>query len=364
MSLKFLIALTLLSHPAFSQTEEPLPEMPGIEEAHSIEESTPVTEPVFVPVPAPVPTPEKPTNKQQDTGLIGATGQLIADSRNAVSDRVILLANKVDGLFGDTRALDEYYASSLKVTTGSLYNGKNGTYDNSFSTSLILSLPNLKQRERDFNDFWNRRPDQPPDVLLDEDLITPEEFKEQNPWNFATETGIRWKWPIAYYAKLRGSRNYLTGKVVHHLTDELGWDSESYWNSKVSLASDYAYSKYFLLRFINEANWYMSQPSVFSTTQGPSWIYSFYDKSLLSFDLRFNMRSIKLQMYTDSYTTGFTYRTGFKKVKWIFLEVSPLLAWRYEDDFRPSTTVNVTLDFMIGREKSSVPKSSNPLDLF
>ncbi|QDK46631.1 hypothetical protein DOM22_16445 [Bdellovibrio sp. ZAP7] len=354
MSLKFVFALSLLSSSAYSQTAtipsdaKAVSEVPGTQVAQNQ-----VTPAASVP---PKKTRKKRKSDNQSRGFI-------SDSRKVVSDRVILLANKVDGLFGNSRALDEYYSSSLKLTTGVLYNANTGEHENTVSTSLILSLPNLKAKERAFNDYWNRKPGEAPAPMFDEDFITPEEFKEQNPWDFATETGIRWTWPVGYYGKLRASRNYLTGNVVHHLLDEIGWDSQTYWASKVSLASDYAYSRYFLLRFVNEANWYMSEPSVFGTTQGPSWIYSFQDKSLFSFDLRFNMRSIKLEMYTDAYTVGFTYRTGFKKVNWIFVEISPLCAWKYDDGFAPTTTINLSLDILFGKEKTAKPKSDNPLDM-
>ncbi|WP_413558496.1 hypothetical protein [Bdellovibrio sp. HCB209] len=370
-SFKFLFAFLLITQPAFAQIEQ---EADAIEaEAASIPET-----PLVEPEPVPAPPPPKPTKKELrqerrqkikkqaeefNQGVLDATGKMIASSRDMVSDRVILLANKVDGLFGNSRALDEYYKSSLKISTGTQYNANNGTYDNSFSTSLILSLPNLKERERAFNDFWNRKPDQPPTAALEDDLISKEEFKEQNPWDFATEAGVRWKWPPAYFGKLRLAKSYLTEDWVDYWQNELGWDSETLWASKSSVTSDYAFSRYFLFRFLNEANWYMSEPSVFSTTHGPSWIYSFEDKSLVSFDLRFSTRSIQLEMYGDIYGVGMTYRTGFKKVKWIFIEIAPLCQWKLDDGFTPSTSINVKLDFLIGREKTSTPKSTNPLDI-
>ncbi|WP_413575710.1 hypothetical protein ACLVWU_15250 [Bdellovibrio sp. HCB290] len=319
-----------------------------------------------------VPDPQKITSKKRkkksakvktDSGFMSSTGRIITDSRDVVSDRVILLANKVDGLFGNDRALDEYYKSSLKITTSSFYNANTGTFDNNFSTSLTLSLPNLKERERAFNDYWTRKPDQPPTSVLDEDLISIEEYKEQNPWDFATETGVRWKWPIAYFGKLRLSRSYLTQKWVDYWQNEIGWDSETLWASKVAVTSDYAFSKYFLFRFLNQANWYMSEPSVFGTVHGPSLIYSFEDKSLFSTDFRFLTRSYELEMYGEGYAVGFTYRTGFKKAPWIFLEFSPACAWMYADGFTPSTSINVKLDFLFGREKTSAPKPTNPLDI-
>ncbi|MEK2687515.1 hypothetical protein AAAA73_00425 [Bdellovibrio sp. GT3] len=306
---------------------------------------------------------KKSSNGDSDPGFMSATGQMISSSRDLVSDRVILLANKVDGLFGNDRALDEYYKSSLKISMGSQYNPLKGSYDNSVSTSLTLSLPNLKERERAFNDYWSRSPDQPPSSVLDDDLISKEEFKEQNPWDLSSEAGVRWKWPPAYFGKLRLSRSYLTDNWVDYWQNEIGWDSEELWASKSSVTSDYAFSKYLLFRFLNEANWYMSNPSVFGTTHGPSWIYSFEDKSLFSLDLRFGTRSYELEMYGDSYSVGFTYRTGFKSVKWIFLEVAPLYAWRLEDGFTPTAWINIKVDILFGREKTSAPKSTNPLDI-
>ncbi|WP_413585200.1 hypothetical protein [Bdellovibrio sp. HCB274] len=296
-------------------------------------------------------------------GFMSSTGRMITDSRDMVSDRVILLANKVDGLFGNDRALDEYYKSSLKITTTSFYNANQGTFDNNFSTSLTLSLPNLKERERAFNDYWTRKPDQPPTSVLDEDFVSLEEFKEQNPWDLATETGIRWKWPIAYFGKLRLSRTYLTDKWVDYWQNEIGWDSEALWSSKVAVTSDYAFSSYFLFRFLNQANWYMSEPSVFGTVHGPSWIYSFEDKSLFSFDLRFLVRSYELELYGDGYAAGFTYRTGFKKVPWVFLELTPVCSWSLADGFTPTTSINLRLDFLFGREKTTAAKPTNPLDI-
>ncbi|MBO9666158.1 MAG: hypothetical protein J7501_05040 [Bdellovibrio sp.] len=278
--------------------------------------------------------------------MLQRTGSYVVATRDGVSDQVILLANKIDRLFGDDRALDEYYNSSLKVTTSNLYNAKTGTNNFGVSTSLNLSLPNLRATEKAIQQYWTRKPNDP----AGEQKITPEEFKEVNPWDFGSELGVRWVNPPSPFAKARANRNYLTGTVVHHLRLEYGWDSEYLWTSLASLTSDYAYNPYFLLRFVNRGDWAISD-DIFRTAHGPSWIYTFEDRSLVSFDLRLGLRSYDNAIYTDVYSAGFKYRTGFKKVDWIFMEITPAYTWTYSSGFTPTPTINLTFDFIYGKKE-------------
>lgn len=299
--------------------------IPGTEEI--------INSPPLPPVPAPSP----------DESLINQAADYLQGPQEGISDRVIILANQVDKLFGTTRALDEYYQSSLRVYQKSYLNTRgSGSYD--IQTNLNLSLPNWRSTEKAFQRWWAG------DTDVDDVRVTTQKFKELNPWDFTQGINVRFSRPVAYGILGRASKNFLTGGVVNHFYQQFSWDSDRLWEEVTSLTSDYAVDRKNLLRFVNEADWSISN-RVFNTYHGPSLIYTINKISLTSFDLRLITAVEDNLFYTDNYTAGITYRTALHPLDWMFLQITPELSWPRSEHFTSVWTIYVNLEIVFGSVK-------------
>lgn len=263
-----------------------------------------------------------------------------------ISKRVVNLANSVDSIFGDRRATDEYDGSTLRVTQGATV-AESGFSTNDLSLSLNLQLPNLQKmekrmREKLSQDLGGEK------VEAAEEETAQEIFKRENAvWDFNQESGIRTRWPPSYFSQVRARRNFLTVAVVHHVLLQLGWDSESEWEQKNQLLSDYAISKGLLFRFLNESNWAMTN-HIFGTIHGPSLIQQIDDSSAISYDARLLTKWEGDNWYINNYTLGSTYRKALSGRR-MFIELKPELSWPKIDGHLFNWNFYISFELLFGR---------------
>jgi len=284
-----------------------------------------------------------PPSKEEKPFFQQASDYLFS-SQEGISDRVIILANEVDSLFGSTRALNEYYQSSLVLTQKAYGNTiGEGSYD--IQTNLNLNLPNWRRAEEGFRRWWSGESEDEP-----EERVTRKEYKELNPWKFNPGLNVRFSRPLAMTLNGRLSKDFLTGPVVNHFYQQVGWDSDHLWESVTSLTSDYALSRQWLFRFLNEADWEISN-RLFNSFHGPSFVHTINKTSLTSWDFRLVTATENNNFYTDNYTAGFTYRTALRRWQWMFFQITPELSWPRRERFTAVWTLNLTLDMVFGNRK-------------
>ncbi len=265
-----------------------------------------------------------------------------------VSRRVIRLANKVDSVFGDKRAVDEYDGSSLRIAQEVDYS-KSGFKTGDLSVSLNLKLPNLDSIGEEIRKkVW----DEPIHYLNENEApdnaeITKRQFKEENPWEFNQESGVRASIPIGYFAQLRARKNFLTAPFVHHYLMQVGWDSKLEWEQKMSLTSDFAINRDLLFRFLNEENWAMTNHEV-GTIHGPSILQQINDKTALSYDARILFKWQGDNLYVDNYTVGAAYRIALASRR-IFLEFKPVLSFPKETNHAMGWNIYMSFELLFGR---------------
>lgn len=262
-----------------------------------------------------------------------------------ISRRVVHLANSVDSIFGDRRAIDEYDGSTLRFTQGATI-AENGFGMNDLSLSLNLQLPNLHSMEKRVRKTISE--DIVGNPAVEEEETAQEKFKKENSeWDFNQETGIRTRWPPSYFSQLRARRNFLTVAVVHHFLLQIGWDTDSEWEQKTQLLSDYAINKGLLFRFWNEANWAMTN-HLFGTIHGPSLIHQIDDSSAISYDARILTKWEADNWYINNYTLGTTYRKALSGRR-IFWELKPELSWPKIDQHGFNWNVYINFELLFGR---------------
>ncbi|WP_235046218.1 hypothetical protein [Bdellovibrio bacteriovorus] len=258
-----------------------------------------------------------------------------------MSNRVIRLSESVDALFGNTRADDARNTSTLRVSqTYYVRDGELGSED--MSTSLNLYLPNFQKWEKSIRDKYFSRKDTGEESGLDT------EEQAQRYWDLNTEAGLVVTIPVNYFVKLRLRRNFLLGIFENSFYEEFRWSKKDEWEETTSLTTDYAFNRDLLFRFINEANWAMTNER-FGTHHGPSLIQTFTADSALSYDFRFNTKMEGYSLYGDSLVLSSTY-TQRTSIDWIYLKTTPEIAWARKDDFAPVMTLYLKVDLIFGDE--------------
>jgi hypothetical protein len=292
--------------------------------------------------------PEMPPVKPEKPLLTEAAAYL-KSSKEGISERVIILANEIDALFGNTRALNEYYSSTFVITQKSYLNTLgSGSYD--IQSTLDLSLPNLRYTEERIRRWWSGLGGTEAEKEKEKKKVSKAEFKELNPWEFNQGSGARLSRPPAFNIHARASKNFLSKHFVHHFMEQVNWDSELLWQETTSLNSDFGLSEKLLFRFLNQADWGISD-NKFGTTHGPSLIYSIDKVSATSFDIRMFNWTEENRLYLQKYTAGLTYRTNLHPLDWFFVQITPELSWPRTEDFRSVWTIYLTLDVVFGNKK-------------
>jgi hypothetical protein len=367
--------LEIIPAPVF-ESRPPLRKIDSLEEEAAAAEAAAAATPTAAPSPepekttdvyvAPAPTPSPLRNKLDDS--IGrehdlwdpdfllapepeaeekedATKGYLERSYFGISRRVVHLANSVDSIFGDRRATDEYDGSTLRFTQGATFS-ENSFSTNDLSLSLNLQLPNLQSMEKRVRQTISQ--DIVGNQVADDEETAQDLFKKENStWDFNQESGIRTRWPPSYFSQVRARRNFLTVAVVHHFLLQLGWDSEAEWEQKTQVTSDYAISKGLLFRFLNEANWAMTN-HIFGTVQGPSLVQQIDDSSAVSYDARILTNWEGDNWYINDYTLGSTYRKALSGRR-IFIEFKPELSWPKTDSHEFNWNVYINFELLFGR---------------
>ncbi|WP_347358676.1 hypothetical protein [Bdellovibrio sp.] len=282
---------------------------------------------------------------EQSTSAQKATAYL-EGTRELLSARVIRLSESVDALFGNTRADDQRNTSTLRVSqTYYIRRGSLGADDP--GTSLNLFLPNLKRWEKAMQDKIQlpQRGDES-DVSVTPSAVADEERL----WDLNSETGLVVAIPVNYFARLRLRRSFLLGYFENSFFEQLGWSKKNEWEERTSLTTDYAFSRDVLFRFVNEANWAMTNRD-FDTHHGPSVIRTLSEHSALSQDFRYNTKLIGRAMYSESFVLSSTF-TQRLPMQWIYLKTTPSLSWSREDGFTPAWALYMTVELVFGNEDS------------
>nr|BFD65329.1 hypothetical protein HAGR004_03510 [Bdellovibrio sp. HAGR004] len=282
---------------------------------------------------------EQTTSAQKATAYLEGTRELL-------SSRVIRLSESVDSLFGNARADDQKNTSTLRVSqTYYIRRGNLGADDP--GTSLNLFLPNLKRWERAVQDKIQLPK---PGAGSAGTSSSSEADTEERLWDLNSETGLVVAIPVNYFARLRLRRNFLWGYFENSFFEQIGWSKKDEWEERTSLTTDYAISRDLLFRFVNEANWAMTNRD-FDTHHGPSLIRTLSEDSALSQDFRYNTKLIGSAMYSESFVLSSTF-TQRLPMQWIYLKTTPSLSWSREDGFTPAWALYMTVELVFGNEDS------------
>lgn len=262
-----------------------------------------------------------------------------------VSDAVVGMANRLDSFFGDTRSDDERNGSTLRLTpTYTFYNDRPNFFE--LGVNLNLKLRNLETKAKEIETSIRQEIiEQTPlgNAPIIGEIIKPQK-EEQWYINFESRLAAR---PALYYqAILRIRHNFVTGPLLHHFSLSGGWDTTDAWTQKTSLVSDKALNDTLLFRFINEANWYISN-HVFRTTHGPSFIQTINKYNSVSYNFRVIAGKENGDLVRTESLLNINYRHGTPSQR-IFLDLIPGVSYPRSLAYKEVRSFTLALEYYFG----------------
>lgn len=300
------------------------------------QKTTPVEEP-------PVSLPEK-VGKGEDTK--DAVDALYPKAIGVtVSDAVVGMANRIDSFFGDTRSDDERNGSTLRLTPSyTFYNDRPNYFE--LGVNLNLKLRNLETRAKEFEtSIRNELLEQTPlgDAPFIGEIIKP---KKEEQWHVTFESRLAARPALDYQAIFRVRHNFVTGELVHHFSISGGWDTTNAWTQKTSLVSDKILKEDLLFRFINEANWFVTN-EFFLTTHGPSIIHTVNKYNSVSYNVRVTAGKENGALVRTESLFNINFRHGTPS-KRIYLDLIPGFSYPRSLSYKEVRSFSLALEYFFG----------------
>lgn len=282
--------------------------------------------------------------------------QNVESSRAVVADQVVSLARRLDSLFGDEKAYDDYESSTLILEQDAYLRERSlGTGD--FSIRLNLKLPNIQKKVDTVGetivevgkDVAEAARNKNSDTKKGKIVTTPKrKLANEESWKFSQQSGLSVGNPINYFFKVRARLNFKGRVFANSFSEEFGWSTTDKWVETTAFWNDYAIRDDVLFRIINEKNWYLNTGAI-GTTHGFSIYRSISDLEALSINARMLTDNVDAEFKTSRYTIGLTHRRAINR-DWVTLETTPQLVFLREKNFAGYWEVLFRLGFAIGRE--------------
>lgn len=305
------------------------------------------------PTPAENPTPAPATIKVTD---------YISNAHQKTSEQVLWLANKVDSLFGDQRATDEINKTTLRISQGALWDIESARF-NETDINFSLKLPTLNRRGKELLETVTpgKRKSEP---MSDESLAQETTDAELDPrfettlfpasrlqrfrrdWNFHVEPGVRIGSEFQYQVRGRVRRTFEMPLIANHFSHQATWNNSTLWRTELALNSDIQLADFWLLRFVNSANWQISERE-FDSAHGPSLIWQIGDSSATALNVRINSSTESGAYAVRSYNAGVSYNRLLMG-KWMNLEIGPGTSFARAEKFKPSWFLAARIEIIYG----------------
>lgn len=277
----------------------------------------------------------RPVNQDE----MNAPQVVLDDTHNFVSDSMVTLANRLDSFLGEKRADDELNRSGLRLSYAYRIQ-ENARGRDQTEVRFNLRLPNLEAYFRKLTVDSKAKKNK--DGTLKTNL-------EKEPWRFRADSGISVSIPLPQiFSRARIRKNWVYEKYITRFQEEIGWYSDRGWVNNTQLNFDREIQKNEqLLRFVNEADWRITQKR-FITTHGPSILHNTSEDDVWSYNLRIGTGKDGSAYFMSSYGASIGYRRNLQG-QWLFGEITPALDWPKSEGFRRTPSIMVKLESLFGR---------------
>lgn len=340
MDRKYLLIITLLLPGlCFAQPETGEALVVQINEQIDEQKSSPSEEPI------------KQEKQQLEPDEIPPKSFIILDAPHKfISEKIDLLAHKIDVFFGGARAYDEATGSFIQLNMNTQKTEGMPTV-NQTNMRAKLELPNTEQK---LSLLFENEPDgtqiSSGSGQLASDLGDSTSsaalsaiLQESKWWQFSTDVGVRFNVGYEPFVRLKGHRKQPFDVWQSRLGGTLLWKESAGYEAKTELNLDRPMGEDFLFRISSLAVWH---EIVRETDYGHSIsLYQDLGRSR-SLVYRISMQDINDPVnYETSYAIDLAYRKRIYK-HWLFMEINPALVYQEKNDFEQERRMTLSLQAM------------------
>ena len=285
----------------------------------------------------------------------------VTQSLGFVLNKSHQFANWVDHFFDDDRTRGIKNTTRIKLGYWA-FKDKDSDYDDSdFKFNIRIKLPGLQKRAQfiltnEPNDELSSSSSGGvfPDQVRDDETVAGFRFfdlaglEKKIPGNFSTAMGVGYSDNSPTF-RIEPRYIYTHDFQIWSTTflQKIRWHSRDGWSTETRLDFDRALSKKYFLRFNNELFWEEKQEEFDGYEFRPRVVLSrrFSNKQALLYEWNNLFRS---EPTFDLYTTAFALRYRRQVWRpWLFVEVSPQVTFRSEDDWDASPGLFAKIEVLL-----------------
>ncbi len=276
-------------------------------------------------------------------------------SRNDWSEKINLLAKKVDRFIGQEEAEEEVYESSMRLRLSNTFK-ESGDNTGDVSLKVRLDLPLAKRRFRLIveNDPDDQESLGEKSLTQDKGNLGDEENKhflagfryilgnDTEKWYVATDAGVRVRLRSQAFVRLKSRRNYQLSEFWHfQIRQNIYYFNEDGFGQKTQFHLQRPLTEQLTFRSTSEAKW-EKEDDYFEFAQFLAVLQSINPKKAVEYKLGVLGESQPSQRVTN-YSFVVNYRELIYK-DWLFFEIGPGVLFDRKDNFDLTPSISFKLE--------------------
>lgn len=280
---------------------------------------------------------------------------------NDVRSDLHRLADRVDEIFGTSRADNNKSSSTLRLTANETV--ENMKPDNpSFGVRFNMKLATLDRWASELKAWANRKWHHIEEELETSTGVAAKVAKkkaeeeaaqskaklatpvEKDPWRFSLEKKISVSLHPSFDARARVGKDFEVFSLLHTFVFEGGWTTSDLWISSLSFASSHHLAPKWILSFGNSVTYAISHRS-FVTGHGPALAYLMGEHEALSFSFSMGTSVSDHDWSAQSYTVA----SGYRLETWhnqLYFTFNPYLSFPRDNRFHGEPGLNSSLELV------------------
>ena len=267
-----------------------------------------------------------------------------------VSHGVLGAADRVDGFFGDNRAITDTNKTRIRLRLDLDFE-QDESIDLSPNVFANISLPGTQKKLRLFING-----DEGDDDAVESDINNNEDngslflryfFLDTKYGSIAADTGLRFRSiGVEWFGGLRARSYWTIGEWGFRLTDRFRWYTERKFTNLTQLDMERVVVKEkSFFRATTKGRWFQEKEGYYFE-QRFTFFRKLNDKTGIAPELKI-LAETKLDDFIDEIRVRLRIRRNVGW-KWLFFEVAPGVVWKEENDFKTNYAIRFRVDAYFG----------------
>ncbi len=280
----------------------------------------------------------------------------IEGPRDFLSDKVITYTKNIDQFFGDERYFQEDNNSVIKLFLNETI-AQGGNRNFVFEGKAKLDLP---ATQRSFKIVLESNPEQKVAAESNtgqpaavRESAKPEQYSaalryeqsEGSRWHFSSDVGVKLKFPLDLFTRVRGSYSIPLGDWRMKITETLFWFDSIGLGSTTQLDMEHLLSPSVLFRATSTATC-LKAPQNCNLRQDLTIFHTLNDRAAMLYQASI-LGVSEPEPQKTAYVLQTRYRYRWHK-DWVFYEIIPQLNFPRTDDFRLNASLLLRLEILFG----------------